>query len=80
MHRAGMFPDDTEWIAIRSGECRGALLAVKLNGDGQMDGSRFAVQLRRLVLPLLDSYQRRLVQHSGARKNRYGADISVGID
>lgn len=74
------FPDDVGWIAIRSGKRRVALLAVELNGDREMDSSRFAIQLRRLILPLLDGFQRRLMEHSGTRNNRHGADTAVGIN
>ena len=69
-----------EEIRSRYGECRDAYLAAELNADRKMHGGSFAVQLCRLVLPLLDRFQRRLVEQSRTRNNCHGTDIAVGIN
>ena len=55
-------------------------MAAEMNGDDDVDWSGFAVQLRRLVFPLLDGVQGRLMEQSRAGNDFDGADIAAYVD
>ena len=56
------------------------LLDAELDGDGEVHGSRAAVELRGRILPLLHGFESGLMKHGRAGEHFHGGDITLGID